>query len=271
MITLLRNAFLRNAAVATLLLWAPALQAQTATSFLNDVLGAAGTINTDVAANGNALKSLVIDFFILNNPSPDADGFVALTTLRQSAIEGAQDDATAAIGHAAALDSYINPANIQTWSAQIEGLGDAIVAKSAVLRSLILAGDATAAYPVALSIRADLTQQFNLSKQIAREAAYYKQAQQAFNVRILLEDYLGNPVTGSTGLYGYYAYNEYTGEYVYPDYIFADEFPDLRGSTYTFGAYPGYFDGASSRRVTLKASQEGPDGFIPVTLQYWSE
>jgi len=265
------NAILRNAAVATMLFAAPVLQAQTATTYLNDVLDASATINTEVAANGDALKNLVIDYFINGNPTPDADGFVSLTNLRQAAIEGAQDDCSAAIGMAAGLDSYINPANIQTWCAQVEGLGDVIATNSAVLRNLILSGDATAAYPVALSIRADLTLQYTLAKQISREANYYKQAQKFYNIRILLVDYLGNPVTGSTGLYGYYAYNEYTGEYVYPDYIFADEFPDLRGGTYTFGAFPGYFDGASSRRVTLKSSLEGPDGFISVTLQYWSE
>jgi hypothetical protein len=265
------NALLRNAAVATMIFAAPALQAQTATTYLNDVVDAAGTINTQVAANAAALKNLVIDYFINGNPSPDVDGFVNQTALLQAAIEGAQDDASAAIGLASVLDSYINPTNIQTWSGQIEGLGDGLAVTSNTLRTQILSGDVSGAYATALGIRAALTQQFNLAKQIAREANYYKQAQQEYNVRILLVDYLGNPVTGSTGLYGYYAYNEYTGEYVYPDYIFADEFPNLRGGTWTFGAFPGYFDGASSRTVTLKASLEGPDGFIPVTLQYWSE
>jgi len=265
------NALIRHAIAATLIFAAPALQAQTATSYLNDVLDASGTINAKVANNANALKSLVIDYFINGNPSPDVDAFINNTTLLQAAVESAQDDAMAAIGQASALDSYINPANIQTWCGQIEGLGDNITISSNTLRTQILSGDATGAYATALSIRAALTQQFNLAKQIAREANFYKQSQQEYNVRILLVDYLGNPVTGSTGLYGYYAYNEYTGEYVYPDYIFADEFPNLRGGTWTFGAFPGYFDGASSRTVTLKSTLEGPDGFIPVTLQYWSE
>jgi hypothetical protein len=90
-------------------------------------------------------------------------------------------------------------------------------------------------------------------------------------VRIDLVDQFGNPVTGPTGLMGYYAFNEHTGAYVYPDYLAWDEFTDLRGGTWTFGAFDGYFDGAGSNTVTLRPALAGPDGYIPVTLSYWSE
>ncbi len=265
------KSFLYAFATGLLLTATLTVQAQTAGSYLFNVSTAAEEIRTEVAANGAALKSLVVDYFIVGNPSPDVDGYVLATSTRQSLIETLHDDVVAAIGQATALDSYINPVNIQTWAAQIEGLGDEIIAESTNLRNQILAGDATLANATALAIRADLASQYDLARRITREATYYQQAQVAYDVRILLVDNAGNPVTGSTGLMGYYAYNEYTGAYVYPDYFNANEFSDIRGGTWTFGSYPGYFDGASSRRVTLRPALAGPDGFIPVELVYWSE
>lgn len=247
------------------------LRAQSPVPVLNSVIADAASIGSSAAANGAALKALVVEYFVLGNPSPDIAAFDAATNTQQNLIESLQDDIAVSFNLAASLDSYINPTRALGWCSQIEALGDAILAESALLSAALLAGDDVAATASALQIRADLLQQNNLARELRREATYYKQAQQAYNVRILLEDYLGNPVTGSTGLMGYYAYNVFTGEYVYPDYYHADEFSDLRAGTWTFGAYPGYFDGASTRTVTLSASLEGPDGFIPVTLQYWSE
>lgn len=81
---------------------------------------------------------------------------------------------------------------------------------------------------------------------------------------------LVNPATGNTvtnhGLQGYWAQNQSTGEYYYSDY--SDNFEELPEGTYTFGAFNGYWDGASSSVVTL----DGANGnYTVVTLHYWSE
>ncbi|NML38924.1 hypothetical protein HHL17_17090 [Chitinophaga sp. G-6-1-13] len=94
----------------------------------------------------------------------------------------------------------------------------------------------------------------------------------AFNVRITLVDIHGAPVTGGSGLRGYWAQNVATGEYFYPGgQEDEDKFEHLPAGTYTFGAYPGNWDGAVSSTVTLSSGNVGPDGYIVVTLTYWVE
>jgi len=96
--------------------------------------------------------------------------------------------------------------------------------------------------------------------------------QTEFNVRIQLVDIYGAPVTGSTGLRGYWAKNVATGVYYYPGgQEDEDKFENLPAGTYTFGAYPGNWEGAVSSTVTLSSSDVGPDGYIVVTLTYWVE
>lgn len=93
----------------------------------------------------------------------------------------------------------------------------------------------------------------------------------AYNVRIKLVHTDGSPVTGSIGLRGCWARNEQTGVVYDPTDREGYEFEALPGGTYTFGAYPGNWEGAVSKTVTLTPSQVGPDGFIEVTLVYWVE
>jgi hypothetical protein len=93
----------------------------------------------------------------------------------------------------------------------------------------------------------------------------------AYNVRIKLVHTDGSPVTGSIGLRGCWARNEQTGVVYDPTDREGYEFEALPGGTYTFGAYPGNWEGAVSKTVTLTPGQVGPDGFIEVTLVYWVE
>ena len=93
----------------------------------------------------------------------------------------------------------------------------------------------------------------------------------ACNVRIKLVHTDGSPVTGSVGLRGCWARNEQTGVYYETTDREGYEFEGLPAGTYTFGAYPGNWEGAVSKTVTLTPSQAGPDGFIEVSLVYWVE
>ena len=92
-----------------------------------------------------------------------------------------------------------------------------------------------------------------------------------YNVRIKLVHTDGSPVTGSIGLRGCWARNEQTGVVYDPTDREGYEFEALPAGTYTFGAYPGNWEGAVSKTVTLTPGQVGPDGFIEVTLVYWVE
>jgi hypothetical protein len=92
-----------------------------------------------------------------------------------------------------------------------------------------------------------------------------------FNARITLVHTDGTPVTGSTGLHGYWVRNTQTGVYYDATNQEGTEFEGLPAGTYTFGAYPGNWDGAVSKTITLDSSLVGPDGFIVVQLVYWVE
>ena len=93
----------------------------------------------------------------------------------------------------------------------------------------------------------------------------------ACNVRIKLVHTDGSPVTGGVGLRGCWARNEQTGVYYETTDREGYEFEGLPAGTYTFGAYPGNWEGAVSKTVTIAPTQAGPDGFIEVTLVYWVE
>lgn len=98
-----------------------------------------------------------------------------------------------------------------------------------------------------------------------------KKETQTFDVRIeLVDERSGQPVDPTT-LPGYAATNVDTNQIYYPGYYDYNEFYDLPAGTYRFDSYDGYFDGSSSEIVTLSSSLEGNDGFIVVTLRYWSE
>jgi hypothetical protein len=92
-----------------------------------------------------------------------------------------------------------------------------------------------------------------------------------YDVRISLVRTDGSPVTGSIGLRGCWARNEQTGVYYETTDREGYEFEGLPAGTYTFGAWPGNWEGAVPKTVTLTPGQVGPDGFIEVTLVYWVE
>ena len=93
----------------------------------------------------------------------------------------------------------------------------------------------------------------------------------AYDVRIKLVTINGTPVTGSTMLRGFWARNEQTGITYDPTEREGNEFAALPPGTYTFGAYPGPWEGVVSKTVILDGTNEGPDGFTEVTLVFWVE
>jgi hypothetical protein len=186
-------------------------------------------------------------------------------------LEGRTDDIIADIGQANLVDDYIDPANIQLLAGQIEALGDQIETESGLFAGYVSANDVPNGTASAILLRNLLRQQYQLLRQIVDETRIWQEALNRYDVRIALVDAWGNPVTGSTGLMGYYACNTFTGDCVYPDFLAWNEFTDIRGGNWTFGAFDGVFDGASSQNVTLSDAPVGADGYITVTLVYWSE
>jgi len=91
-----------------------------------------------------------------------------------------------------------------------------------------------------------------------------------YQVYVRTVDSNGNEVPPSD-LFGFYAINNANGEAFYPDNQEGTCFTGLSSGTYTFGAFNGYFSGASSNTITLSESLLNADGIIVVDLVYWSE
>lgn len=92
-----------------------------------------------------------------------------------------------------------------------------------------------------------------------------------FDVYIrLVDEWTGREIPAGT-LPGYVATNLETGANFYDSRYEVGLFESLPIGTYRFDAYDGYFDGASSAEVEVSGINETPEGWIVVTLNYWSE
>ncbi|MBW1295911.1 hypothetical protein [Aquimarina litoralis] len=86
----------------------------------------------------------------------------------------------------------------------------------------------------------------------------------------LVDEWSGQEIPAST-LPGYGATNLETGEIYFDSRYEVGLFESLPVGTYRFDARDGYFDGASSAIVEVSGENETPEGWIEVTLSYWSE
>jgi len=103
------------------------------------------------------------------------------------------------------------------------------------------------------------------------ESIIQEKNQPAFDVIIrLVDEYSGQEIPAET-LPGYVATNMDTGTIYYTSRNEIELFESLPLGTYRFDAYDGYFDGASSAIVEVSTENEIPEGWIEVTLKYWSE
>ena len=90
-------------------------------------------------------------------------------------------------------------------------------------------------------------------------------------VKFELVDNTGNSVPATT-LPDYFAQNQATNKYTYPqDRYNHTIIENLAPGTYMFGAMDGYWDGASSKIVAIDPSMVNANGYIVITLNYWSE
>jgi hypothetical protein len=252
------------------------IQSQAQNTWVDDLeecVNLAQDIRTDAVNNRSALNALARDYFYYNNPNPDVAGYLAAMQTYQGRIESNQDDITMYANFAANKNANLDVSDLVTWASEIEGREDYVQIYSQDLATAIASGNRQLARSKVNAIRALLNEQIALSDDIAAEAANLQSTPSTFNVRIQLVNSNGTPVSGSTGLQGYWGYDHATSQYFYPDYYGDQElFEDLNPGTYTFGAFNGYFDGASSETITLGAGTVvNGNGEVIVQLVYWSE
>ncbi|KAA1247018.1 hypothetical protein [Aquimarina sp. RZ0] len=93
----------------------------------------------------------------------------------------------------------------------------------------------------------------------------------SFDVYIRLVDERSGVEIPADRLLGYGATNIETGELSFDSGYEIGFFESLPEGTYRFDARDGYFDGASSEIVVINSENETADGWVIVTLKYWSE
>jgi len=238
---------------------------------LDETFDSAEIIRIEAKRVKAALKVLTIDYLVNNNVNADVATYSQIMDGSMEVVEEFSDEVIYYIGQAAQGNSNIDPASIQSKASTIEGNEDFVRNKSAELETAIQQNDRNTARQLIREIRSLLNNQIRLAKEIKTEATALKSLATVYNVRIELVDERTGASVPATTLPGYAATNQATGENIYPDYYDFNLFYNLPAGTYRFDAYDGYFDGASSATVTLDSSLVGSDGFIVVTLRYWSE
>ncbi|PTX61691.1 hypothetical protein C8N46_104335 [Kordia periserrulae] len=238
---------------------------------LDETFDSAEVIRIEAKRVKAALKTLSVDYLINNNPNPDVSTYLQVMDVSMEVVEEFSDEVNYFIGSAAQGNSNIDPSSIQSKASQIEGNEDFVRIKSAELATAIQQNNRNTASQLFSQIRGFLNTQINLAKEIKTEATALKSLAMVYNVRIELVDERSGASVPAGTLPGYAATNQDTGQIYYTDYYNFDTFTNLPAGTYRFDAYDGYFDGASSAIVTLDQSLVGSDGYIVVTLRYWSE
>lgn len=258
----------------TLFLTAWTTRAQAQTTFIQDleeVVNLAQDIRTAAVTNRTALRNLAIQYFQLNNPNPNVAAYLSVMSTQQGIIESNHDDINTYAWSAEGKNPNIDVSNITYWSSQIEAREDYIQIQSQALATAIANNNPQAAQIAAQYVRVYLNEQILFADQIAVEAADLQSVPMNYNVRIVLVDYNGDPYTNSHGLRGWYAQDQNTNDMIYPDYWDADLFSNIPAGTYIFGAYNGYWDGASPVLLTLSPEMVNGNGEVIVELTYWSE
>ena len=259
---------LRSLVALSIMLFSFGAYAQNANDLLNEVYNYGQDAESHSNIAENVLNSFATNYFVLGNTNTDVDQFVTDMQLQMSIVESASDEIIYYAREAGDANTGLDVSGLVNKGSQIEALEDYIQNAVQAIRTNINAGNLSQAQFQVVLCRAYLNQQQDLAMQVLNEAAGLEAY---YDVRIVLVDNNGNVVT-SHGIQGYSAYDMDNNQYYYPqDYYTPNEFENLGAGTYRFDAMDGYFDGASSKIVTLSNSMVGTDGYITIELQYWSE
>jgi hypothetical protein len=257
---------------AALVMGSTANAQASASSQLDNIIDLTDDVKGNAKDTRQAAKTLRFEYFDLS--APNLAGFNAsITNLQINGVDVHADDIIFSAQQAQAANPALDITNILYYANELKMLVNEITDQALDLQTAIPNGDVQEIKSSIRIIAQSARQQILLSKQIKLEAETLLPLTTTYNVRIQLQDAYGTIYSyGQTGLQGIYALNTANGQYIYPnqgDPI--DELLNLPNGTYTFGSYDGYFDGAGTTTVTLSNEPVGADGYIVITLSYWSE
>ncbi len=217
----------------------------------------------------SALHTLAVQYFVCNNPNPDVTTFLAAVENYMSSMEFMASEAHIYAEIAASKNTELDIADILAWTDNIIDRTQDVRTQAVVLTNAIGQNNSAAAATANGLLNAYLDELVGISNDVIFSANYLLNTPTSYNVRIVLVDYLGNPV-GSNGLQGYYGVDP-SNQYIWPTNQEGDLFEGLAPGTYCFDAINGYWDGASGACVTLDPSLIDENGEVVVELVYWSE
>lgn len=249
------------------------LNAQTTQTHVNNIIDLTDDIDGNASDTYDAAYTLYYEYFTLS--SPNLAGFNAqIYNLQTNGVQIHAEDLIYSAQQAAILDPSLGVSAIVAYANQVQSLVDDITDEAQDLQGYIQNENDQAISNSIQTICQASNAQVDLAEQILEEAEdLWAQLNATYNVRVQLLDNWGNTYDyDQTGLQGVYAQNTATGQYIYPmQGDLSGELTNLPNGTYVIGSYDGYWDGAGTATITLSNEPVGADGYIVVTLSYWSE
>ena len=245
-------------------------QSTTFVQDLDQVILAARDARTAARTTRDQLRSLALDYFQFNNPTPNVAGYLAVMNANMTIVENATDVIVAKANSALLKNSAIDITDLIVWAAEVDLRAGYVRTQSQVLATAIGQNNRQAAQQANIATRTYLGEQILIAADIINSAQAQKLIAQVYNVRITLVNSQGqtlpNYLAGN-----YYAEDLSNQQILWPTSQDGLVFEGMPAGTYQFSAIPGYFDGAGSSTVTLNPSMINADGEVIVQLLYWSE
>lgn len=241
---------------------------QTTSQHFDNAIQTAENIQQDVQTAQNAVNQLVIGLTITG--TPDAEAFENAMYFQINHIQNNADDIDyfTGLAHESSPVAF-STAEVNGFTAQLVVENDELIQLSAQITEAINNNDNASATALIPGLQNVLAAQSATAGDIISVLEDLKATTTIYQVDIQLVDAQGNNVY-YTDLFGYYAYNHATSEYLYPEDQEGDSF-FLAPGTYTFDSFNGYFSGTGSATVTLSSALVNENGVIVVELVYWSE
>lgn len=238
---------------------------------LDNAIQTAENIPQDVQNASNAIDRLVYEVNI--SATPDADAFYTDLFVLVNHIQNNADDIDYFVGLAQDASAVpFSTAPVNSLTAQLVVFNDDVIVLTGQIKDAVDENRYSDANGLIPSLRNAIASQSAISDDIISVIEGIKQLTVVYTVEIRLVDAQGNP-TSTNDLFGYYAYDHATGEYIYPqdERDYTDGTFYLPAGTYTFDSFNGYWSGTSSNTLTLSNALVNEDGIILVGLVLWSE
>lgn len=244
------------------------VQAQNSNELMSEIGSQSEDVIQEAYSAENALNNLGKQYFIMYNNTPNVAFYLTMMNSSMDNIVNYIDEMNQKTNAVKAMVPNFDANYILSRTASIRQAESQIRVQSNALATAIQNGDRITAFSAYNTLKGLYATQLNVSDEIL---LFTEDNEVYLKVKIELVDYYGNPVPGGT-LPGYYAQNQATNVYYYNDGDYNNPvIKKLAPGTYLFGAMDGYWDGASSKIVAIDPSMVNTDGYIVITLNYWSE